>query len=330
MRRVRNILAALLCAFFMAVLIATPAFAEEGYTYEVRVFAGNHGTVDGGDVMVVGSSYAQGDEVQLDRDWVTIEPGSKYYVKGFRISGQDDLVSTITVDGDTDVVVAYGVEGEMVNYTIHFVVQATGQELGSATFTGKVGDKPVESYEYFEGYRPLYRNITGTLKEGTNDWTLPYVAVEAPTETSTVETTTTTTAGAAAAAAAPAAEGAAAAAAAPAAEGAAAAAPGAEGAAAATPEAAAPATEEILDVDTPLAGPDGTGTNGTGTNGTGANGTGTGTNGTETIGGEGTPLANAASAVGNNALVIIAVLALALLAFLLLRNRGGDEADEQR
>ena len=239
--------------------------------------------------------------------------------EGFRVSGQDTLYSSYTFDvnEDTDLIVAYGVEGAMTSYTIHFVVEATGQELGSATFTGKVGDKPVESYEYFEGYRPLYRNITGTLREGPNDWTLPYVAVEAPTETTTVETTTTTTttAGAAAAAAAPAAEGAAAAAAP--------AAPGAEGAAAAaTPEATAPATEEILDVDTPLAGPGGTGTNGT--NGSGTNGTGTET----TIGGDGTPLANAASAVGSNGFVILAVVALALLAFLLLRNRGGDEADQ--
>ena len=73
-----------------------------------------------------------------------------------------------------------------------------------------------------------------------------------------------------------------------------------------------------------MAGPGGTGTNGSGTNGTGTNGTGTET----TIGGDGTPLANAASAVGSNGFVILAVVALALLAFLLLRNRGGDEADQ--
>lgn len=321
MRAFKRMLLALCAVVLALAFVAAPAYADS-YEYDVRIFAGNHGTFGGDDVVTLGT-YAEGTEITVTRqqveDMLSMEDGTKYYVKGFRVSGQDTLYSSYTFDvnEDTDLIVAYGVEGAMTSYTIHFVVEATGQELGSATFTGKVGDKPVESYEYFEGYRPLYRNITGTLREGGNDWTLPYVAVEAPTETTTVETTTTTTTttgGAAAAAAAT-----------PAAEGAAAAAPGAEGAAAAaTPEATAPATEEILDVDTPLAGPGGTGTNGTGTNGTGTNGTGTET----TIGGDGTPLANAASAVGSNGFVILAVVALALLAFLLLRNRGGDEADQ--
>ena len=312
MRALKRMLLALCAVVLALAFVAAPAYADS-YEYDVRIFAGNHGTFGGDDVVTLGT-YAEGTEITVTRqqveDMLSMEDGTKYYVKGFRISGQDTLYSSYTFDvnEDTDLIVAYGVEGAMTSYTIHFVVEATGQELGSATFTGKVGDKPVESYEYFEGYRPLYRNITGTLREGTNDWTLPYVAVEAPTETTTVETTTTTTttAGAAAAAAAPAA-------------------PGAEGAAAAaTPEATAPATEEVLDVDTPLAGPGGTGTNGSGTNGTGTNGTGTET----TIGGDGTPLANAASAVGSNGFVILAVVALALLAFLLLRNRGGDEGNE--
>ena len=315
MRALKRMLLALCAVVLALAFVAAPAYADS-YEYDVRIFAGNHGTFGGDDVVTLGT-YAEGTEITVTRqqveDMLSMEDGTKYYVKGFRVSGQDTLYSSYTFDvnEDTDLIVAYGVEGAMTSYTIHFVVEATGQELGSATFTGKVGDKPVESYEYFEGYRPLYRNITGTLREGANDWTLPYVAVETPTETTTVETTTTTTttAGAAAAAAAPAA---------PATEGA---------AAAATPEATAPATEEILDVDTPLAGPGGTGTNGTngsGTNGTGTNGTGTET----TIGGDGTPLANAASAVGSNGFVILAVVALALLAFLLLRNRGGDEGNE--
>ena len=320
MRALKRMLLALCAVVLALAFVAAPAYAD-GYEYDVRIFAGNHGTFGGDDVVTLGT-YAEGTEITVTRqqveDMLSMEDGTKYYVKGFRVSGQDTLYSSYTFDvnEDKDFIVAYGVEGEMVSYTIHFVVDATGQELGSATFTGKVGDKPVESYEYFEGYRPLYRNITGTLREGSNDWTLPYVAVEAPTETTTVETTTTTTttAGAAAAAAAPAAEGAAAT------EGAAAATPGAT-APAATPEATAPATEEILDVDTPLAGPGGTGTNGTGTNGTG-------TSGSEPISGDGTPLANAASAVGSNGFVILAVVALALLAFLLLRNRGGDEGNE--
>ena len=182
MRALRRMLLALCAVVLALAFVAAPAYAD-GYEYDVRIFAGNHGTFGGDDVVTLGT-YAEGTEITVTRqqveDMLSMEDGTKYYVKGFRVSGQDTLYSSYTFDvnEDTDLIVAYGVEGAMTSYTIHFVVEATGQELGSATFTGKVGDKPVESYEYFEGYRPLYRNITGTLREGGNDWTLPPQIIE--------------------------------------------------------------------------------------------------------------------------------------------------------
>jgi len=340
MRTLRKILCSITLAVLAALIVATPALADD-YTYTVRIFPGNNGTIAGSTEPYVVGTYSYGDTVDLPATSI-VEPTGKYYVNGYRKSGQDGLAApTFTIEEDTDFVVSYALRGEMVTARINFAEYGTGDALTATDtgltymeFEGKPGDTFMVPYAYIEGFRPLYRNVTGTLKESGNEWTLEYAEIEtaAPTETTTVvvEETTTTTGGAAAAAA-----GGAAAAAAPAAEGAAAAAPGAEGAAA-TPEAAAPATEEILDVDTPLAGPDGTGANGTGTgtgeNGTGTNGSGTegsGTEGsTETIGNDGAPLANAANAVGNNALVILGVAAFALLAFLLLRKRGGDETEE--
>ena len=168
MRALKRMLLALCAVVLALAFVAAPAYADS-YEYDVRIFAGNHGTFGGDDVVTLGT-YAEGTEITVTRqqveDMLSMEDGTKYYVKGFRISGQDTLYSSYTFDvnEDTDLIVAYGVEGAMTSYTIHFVVEATGQELGSATFTGKVGDKPVESYEYFECYRPLYRNITGTLR----------------------------------------------------------------------------------------------------------------------------------------------------------------------
>lgn len=338
MRTLRKILCSITLAVLAALVVATPALADD-YTYTVRIFPGNNGTIAGSTEPYVVGTYSYGDTVDLPATSI-VEPTGKYYVNGYRESGQDGLAaSTFTIEEDTDFVVSYALRGEMVTARINFAEYGTGDALTATDtgltymeFEGKPGDTFMVPYAYIEGFRPLYRNVTGTLKESGNEWTLEYAEIEtaATTETTTVvveETTTAAAAGAAAAAAAPAAGGAAAAA--PAAEGAAAAAAPAEGAAAAATPGAAPATEEILDVDTPLAGPDGTGTNGTGANGTGENGSGTnGTSGSETIGSDGTPLANAASAVGNNALVILGVAAFALLAFLLLRRRGTDETEE--
>ena len=252
---IRRAVCILCLALVAGVMFALPAYATKGdpYTYTVRVFGGNEGTVSSA---IAERTFNAGDEVRLSTGEVTLNDGTKYYVKGFRLSGQDDLHSqAFNISEDMDFVVAYGVAGEMVSYTISFVEYGTGNAVTvdsgvtSMTYYGKQGDKPVVPYEYAEGYRPRYQNITGTLgPEGTNNWTLEYIPIEEGEEA----TTTTPAATAAAPAAAAAAAAPAAAAAAPAA--AAAAAPAADAAAAdAAAAAAAPATEEIGDVDNPLA-----------------------------------------------------------------------------
>lgn len=239
----------LLAATALAAMAAPSQAYAEGdgpYKYTIRVFGGNEGTYDGAEVFETtvdaGSSYS------LDRGLASVS-NDKYYVKGFRISGQDELAKeAFTVDKDMDFVVAYGVTGEMVSYTVSFVEYGTGNPLtadsgvSSVTFTGKVGDKPIVPYEYVTGYRPRYLNITGTLKEDGNNWTLEYIPLTAG-ETVVTETTEGTAEGGAAAggAAAGTAEGGAA-------GGAAAGTEDAAGGASATP----PETEEIGDVDNPL------------------------------------------------------------------------------
>ena len=177
------------CALgFSFALAAVPALADDDYTYTVRVFAGNHGTVGGGSVMTVGDSYDYGSDARLDTSWVQLEDDSKYYVKGFRKSGSDDPKGeymAFNITEDTDLVVVYAVRGEMVSYTVSFVEYGTGNPLvsdagtSSVTFYGKKGDKPVVPYEYITGYRPRYLNVTGTLgDEGTNNWTLEYIPLE--------------------------------------------------------------------------------------------------------------------------------------------------------
>ena len=211
-----RVLCSIALAFAAVLALASPAFADD-YTYTVRVLGGSQGTYDGQEVAVLGP-FAYGEECTLELDKVEVKDGAKYYPKGFKVAGQDALAkANFSVYEDMDFVVAYGVQGDMVEYTVRFVQNGTtnllqdDQGRTSVTYVGKVGDKPVVAYSYVPGYRPLYQNITGTLKKDEpNVWDLPYVPIEQEqqqeqqqqqtttptqqtTETVVTETTTTTT-----------------------------------------------------------------------------------------------------------------------------------------
>jgi hypothetical protein len=287
MRSRKDILAFVASVFMTLLLLMacapTSAHAETRYT--VRVFGGNRGSVNGTEeYYVLPDTFAYEDAVNLN-DYIDASDGykgiaitdDKYYVKGYRKSGEDWLTtSSFQIKEDTDFVVAYGVRGDQVSYTISFIEYGTGRALQndegqtSVTFYGNKGDKPVVPYEYVPGYRPRYRNITGTLgDEGTNNWTLEYIAVEVPvvsevvTETTTTGTTTGTTGtgttgtgttGTGTTGTTEATPGTTATGEGTTTEGQAQPTTTTE----TTPEVvAAPPTEEIIDVDTPLAGPDG-------------------------------------------------------------------------
>ena len=112
----------------------------------------------------------------------------KYYFKGYTIAGRDLPAGTaghsqaFIPDKDIELVAHYGMKGSMVSYTIHFVEYGTTNKVHDPeTYYGNVGDQPVAPYVYVEGFEPQAYNITGTLKEGTNDWTLYYYKIVTPT-----------------------------------------------------------------------------------------------------------------------------------------------------
>lgn len=200
-----------------ALVLAAPSVALADTTYTVRVFGGNNGTVNGKPMDQKTFTYVDGEDAPRvtlssnpddNADFYAVQNNDKYYVKGFRISGEDNsdgLYASYPVDHDVDFVVAYGVRGKMVTYTVRFVENGTGNPLTddqgrtSVTYEGKVGDRPVVAYSYVPGYRPLYRNITGTLREDSdNVWDLPYTRIETETtvtDQGVTSTTTTTTPG---------------------------------------------------------------------------------------------------------------------------------------
>lgn len=170
------------------------------YTYKVTLSAGNKGTINGQSKIEV-SDISYGSQFSFDNTALyNIQvTDDRYYVKGIRLSGRDNASSKrldaldapgFIVTGDADYVVAYGIKGNMVAYTVNYQ-DASGKSLAeSQTFYGNVGDKPVVAYRYVENYIPDALALTKTLSdnESENIFTFTYT----PGATDRVVTTTTT------------------------------------------------------------------------------------------------------------------------------------------
>lgn len=166
------------------------------YTYKVTLSAGNKGTINGQN-KIEQADIASGSTVTFNLNDIQVTD-DKYYVKGIRLSGRDNdealAAPSFTVDKDADYVVAYGIKGNMVAYTVNYQ-DASGKSLAeSQTFYGNVGDKPVVAYRYVENYIPDALALTKTLSdnESENVFTFTYTpgATDRIVETTTTVTTT--------------------------------------------------------------------------------------------------------------------------------------------
>lgn len=228
--RLRHRLGGVLIAAVAAALCAQAAMPvkaadDTGYTYQVRLFGGNGGTLgsgaadscvvirDGsressvsvlqpeGNCMVIEGLRA-GDKVNFGsvQDFVTA--GSGYYARGVRASGRDnseaDAAVAFSVAGDADYVVAYGVAGSMVAYTVNYQDEDGNALAESRTYYGAVGDKPVQAYLYIEGYQPQAYNLTKTLREDPSENVFTFVYTPVSTGAAAAGTTGATGTGGAA------------------------------------------------------------------------------------------------------------------------------------
>lgn len=166
------------------------------YTYKVTLSAGNKGTINGQN-KIEQTNIASGSTVTFNLNDIQVTD-DKYYVKGIRLSGRDNnetlAAPSFTVDKDADYVVAYGIKGNMVAYTVNYQ-DTSGKSLAeSQTFYGNVGDKPVVAYRYVENYIPDALALTKTLSdnESENVFTFTYTpgATDRIVETTTTVTTT--------------------------------------------------------------------------------------------------------------------------------------------
>lgn len=147
-------------------------------------------------IAVSGLEY--GDRVSVTPDVKTEE--SMYYVRGIRRAGYDNndagamLASSVVVH-DMEYVVAYGVPGEMVHYTVRYEDADGNPLLEERVYRGKVGDTPVAGYLYIPGYEPRAYNLTKTLVEDEreNIFTFVYAALPSGGAGGGSVTTVTTT-----------------------------------------------------------------------------------------------------------------------------------------
>ena len=194
-------------------------YAADEYKYTVRIYAGDEGTfssspaggtiTDGGKTIVI-ENLNPGTMPAFSNEMVSVTD-DKYYVKGIREAGKDNSTvgsSAPTIRQDSDYVVAYGIKGQSVQYTVEYVDVDGNALANSQTYYGNVGDRPVVAYLYIDGYFPNAYNITGTLRENASQNVFTFIYQEIPEETAeapaqqqpaaattTTGGTTTTTAG---------------------------------------------------------------------------------------------------------------------------------------
>ena len=130
----------LLTAAVLTVSAWFPSHAADrtSYTYTVTFSAGTQGTLDSSGISVDGGGdYAidcdgqhvtitgltSANHVRFLNSAVTLEEDSKYYVKGVRVGGRDNSTVDLAyfpVERDEDYVVAYGIRGNLVQYTVYY------------------------------------------------------------------------------------------------------------------------------------------------------------------------------------------------------------------
>ena len=170
--------------------------AKTNYKYTVTVYAGNQGSFSGGQ-KEVSVEVEAGSQVTISMADLGFKvDNEKYYARGFREAGHDNDETTgavslsFKVNEDVSYVVAYGVRGEMVKYTVQYVDVDGNELLPADEFYGMAGDKPVVAHRYIEGYQPQAYNVTKTLSENEaeNVFVFTYTEAEVTVVPQTVPT----------------------------------------------------------------------------------------------------------------------------------------------
>lgn len=215
MKKWKKALVSVLTGCLMVGMLPVGAQASEPvetpYTYTFTLSAGDKGLINGQEKVRV-PELELGDSVNLFEnfyDQISLNAeDDKYYVKGFRLSGRDnqdmtteganDILSpVVTVTGDMDYVVAYGIKGDQVSYQVRYQDEDGNELAPTRIYYGNIGDKPIVAYHYIDGYIPQALALTKTLSADASENIFTFVYVQGDpsdivnhvTETTTVDGT---------------------------------------------------------------------------------------------------------------------------------------------
>lgn len=183
----------------MIMMMGQSVFAADEYTYTVRLYPGNQGTLTGEGIEAPGAAKtnitdANGNIVRIEITGIAYntriniiasdaasEKDGRYYVKGVKRSGRDNLEEqpSFTVDCDKDYVIYYGVRGDTVKYTVNYVDENGNVLLAGETYYGNTGERQYVSARYIDGFRPDAYNKVMTLKENEAENVFHFVYTEA-------------------------------------------------------------------------------------------------------------------------------------------------------
>ena len=174
MKRFRTI-AVLAMSIFM--IVGSMSVFAAPYEHKVSVSAGNGslsadlGTGTKASIDVANAKATVGDKT------ADVKAPGKHYVIGYKIAGHDnsEIVTSIDVNSptsyvhgkDVELVVAYGLESDIVKYQVRYVNEAGTDILPIETHYGANGTRQVVSFKHVEGYLPDAYNRIGTLQKGT-------------------------------------------------------------------------------------------------------------------------------------------------------------------
>ena len=196
---------AVLAIAFCFLLGTTSVYGEEGpYQHRLTVSGGNAGSIENfdGDAGTSEVSIKTGETATLtvgDETYTVKPKDEKYFVKGLKLAGHDnndvdsdvagpyagpvgvELEGSLVYGEDAEMVVAYGLKSSMVKYTVSYLDAGGAELLPSVTHYGVVGDRPIVSCKFIDGYLPNAYNAVKTLKEdeSLNVITFTYTPVQA-------------------------------------------------------------------------------------------------------------------------------------------------------
>ena len=192
----RFLITALMLAVMMIMagtVTVSATVTGDPYEYTVTVYAGQQGhfenpkigsVSDGNKTLKITAKL--GDRITINESTTGFKlDNGDYYMRGFRYTGHDNdeqmAVASFEVDQDVAYEAAYGLKGGMVKYTVHYLDENNNDLIKSEEFYGMVGDNPVVSFRYVEGYQPNAYNLTKklTANEAENVFPFTYSKVSA-------------------------------------------------------------------------------------------------------------------------------------------------------